>query len=69
MITAPGYERLITHIFNETSDYLESDAVFGVRSTLVVDWNRHEPGIAPNGTTMTEPYYTVSYDFVLNPEA
>lgn len=69
MITAPGYERLITHIFNETSDYLESDAVFGVRSTLVVDWDRHEPGTAPNGTTMNEPYYTVSYDFVLNPQA
>ncbi len=69
MITAPGYERLITHIFDEASDYLESDAVFGVRSTLVVDWVRHEPSVAPDGTTMTEPYYTVSYDFVLNPSA
>ena len=58
LIEAPGYERLITHIFRRGDPYLESDAVFGVRSTLVADWVRHEP---PDG----EPYYTLEYDFVL----
>jgi hydroxyquinol 1,2-dioxygenase len=46
MITAPGFERLITHVFREGDPYLESDAVFGVRSSLVADWVRHEPGQA-----------------------
>ena len=31
MISAPGYKRLITHIFRNGDRYLDSDAVFGVR--------------------------------------
>jgi len=34
MIAADGYETLITHIFNAESPYLDSDAVFGVKSSL-----------------------------------
>jgi hydroxyquinol 1,2-dioxygenase len=67
MIEAPGYETLITHIFRRGGQYLESDAVFGVRSSLLADWVRHEPGVAPDGTPMDRPYHTVSFDFVLNP--
>lgn len=67
MIVAPGYERLITHVFREGDDYLDSDAVFGVRSTLVADWQRHDPGPAPDGTSSPRPFYTLRYDFVLNP--
>ncbi|MBS0344038.1 MAG: hydroxyquinol 1,2-dioxygenase, partial [Proteobacteria bacterium] len=69
MIVAPGHERLITHIFREGGTYLDSDAVFGVRSTLVADWVRHEPGPAPDGTRCEVPFYTLHYDFVLNPAA
>lgn len=38
MITAPGFEKLTTHIFVRGDPYLESDAVFGVKETLVVDF-------------------------------
>ena len=69
MIVAPGYERLITHVFRDGSTYLDSDAVFGVRSTLVADWVRHAPGRAPDGTHSELPFYTLQYDFVLNPAA
>jgi hydroxyquinol 1,2-dioxygenase len=41
--------------------------VFGVRSTLIADWVRHEPGTAPDGTRMETPFYTLDFDFVLNP--
>ena len=58
MIEAPGYERLITHVFRDHDQYLDSDVVFGVRSTLIADWIRH-----PDGT------YSLDYDFVLNPTA
>ena len=61
MIEAPGFERLITHVFRRGDPYLESDAVFGVRSTLIADWQRH----ANEGEG--EPHYTLEYDFVLNP--
>jgi hydroxyquinol 1,2-dioxygenase len=66
-IKAPGYEPLITHVFRNGDQYLDSDAVFGVRSTLVVDWIKHPPGVAPDGTAMDTPFNTLNYDFVLNP--
>jgi hydroxyquinol 1,2-dioxygenase len=56
MIKAPGYETLITHVFRNGDGYLDSDAVFGVRQSLVADWVRQ-----PDGN------YLVEYDFVLNP--
>jgi hydroxyquinol 1,2-dioxygenase len=58
MIKAPGYETLITHVFRNGDPYLDSDAVFGVRQSLVADWVRQPDG-----------HYLVEYDFVLAPEA
>jgi len=69
MLTAPGHERLITHLFVKDSPYLDSDAVFGVRNSLIVDFPRHAPGRAPDGRTMDQPYYTAKYDFRLVPSA
>jgi hydroxyquinol 1,2-dioxygenase len=66
MIKAPGYETLITHVFRSGGTYLDSDAVFGVRSSLIADWRRHAPGLAPDGKQMDIPFYTLNYDFVLN---
>jgi hydroxyquinol 1,2-dioxygenase len=67
MVKAPGFQNLITHIFRAGDPYLESDAVFGVRSSLVTHWIRHEPGVAPDGSQLASPFYTVEYDIVLNP--
>jgi len=62
MIEAPGYERLITHVFRDGDQYLDSDAVFGVRSSLIADWVRHEPdAVEP------EPWFSLDFEFVLNP--
>jgi hydroxyquinol 1,2-dioxygenase len=62
LIEAPGHERLITHLFRQGDEYLDSDAVFGVRSSLVVEWVRHDGGSADGG-----PWYSLDHDFVLNP--
>lgn len=67
MIEASGYERLITHIFRSGDTYLDSDAVFGVRSSLITDWKRHDAGVAPDGTKIDVPYTTLDFTFVLNP--
>jgi len=55
-ISAPGYETLITHVFRNGDQWLDSDAVFGVRQSLVADWVKREDGS-----------YLLDYDFVLNP--
>jgi hydroxyquinol 1,2-dioxygenase len=34
-IKADGFKDLITHVFDEQSEYLTTDAVFGVRPSLV----------------------------------
>jgi hydroxyquinol 1,2-dioxygenase len=68
MITAPGYRTLTTHVFDEADRHLDSDAVFGVKSSLITRFERHEPGTAPDGRALDEPYYTMTYDFVLAPE-
>lgn len=36
MITAPGYQKLTTSLYPEGDKWLESDAVFGVKKSLVV---------------------------------
>jgi hydroxyquinol 1,2-dioxygenase len=56
MIVADGYERLVTHVFRSGDQYLDSDAVFGVRESLVADWRKQADGS-----------YLLEYDFVLNP--
>ncbi|MEU4190376.1 intradiol ring-cleavage dioxygenase [Kribbella sp. NPDC026611] len=66
MVTAPGYARLITHVFDEGDPYLDSDAVFGVKQSLIAGFTEHDAGTkAPDGKTPDQPYYTVSYDLVL----
>jgi hydroxyquinol 1,2-dioxygenase len=67
MVFAEGYETLVTHVFRKGDPYLQSDAVFGVRSSLICDWVSHPPGIAPDGSVQTTPFVTFAFDFVLAP--
>jgi hydroxyquinol 1,2-dioxygenase len=69
MIEAPGYERLVTHVFRDSDPYLDSDVVFGVRHSLVASFVQHPAGALPDGTRSSAPFYTLHYDFVLQPSA
>ncbi len=69
MIEADGYETLVTHVFRNGDQYLDSDAVFGVRSSLIAEWVRHEAGPTPDGGKSDQPFYTLDFDFVLNPKS
>lgn len=42
IIQAPGYEPVTTHIFVEGDSYLDSDAVFGVKESLVVPFSEDD---------------------------
>ena len=65
IVSADGHHPVTTHLFAAGSEYLDSDAVFGVKESLIAGYDRHEPGVAPDGTTMDVPYYTCRYDFRL----
>ena len=69
MLNAPGHERLITHIFVADSPYLDSDAVFGVRNSLIVDFSKHPPGKGLDGREIDKTWYDAKYDFKLVPSA
>lgn len=69
MLQAPGHERLVTHIFVSDSPYLASDAVFGVRESLIADFKAHPAGTAPDGRALKEPFFSAQYDFRLVPSA
>jgi hydroxyquinol 1,2-dioxygenase len=64
-IKAPGYETVVTHLFVAGDPYLDSDAVFGVKSSLVVEFGAHDAGRAPDGNVLDRPFFTVRYDFRL----
>ena len=67
MITAEGFEPLITHLFQEGAPYLDSDVVFGTKAELVIPFEPREPGPTPDGGTSDTAWLLASYDFVLQP--
>ena len=67
LIAVPGYEPLITHLFEEGAEYLDSDVVFGTKQELVVRYEHHQPGPTPDGGSSDVPWFEARYDFVLQP--
>ncbi len=55
LVSAPGFQRLVTHTFVAGDPYLESDAVFGVKAPLIADFEKTDNG------------WRAAYDFVLAP--
>ena len=45
LVQADGFLPLTTEIFDADSDYLDSDAVFGVAPELILDFSRGEDGV------------------------
>jgi hydroxyquinol 1,2-dioxygenase len=69
MISAPGFEQLVTHVFVAGDEYLDSDVVFGVKDTLIREFVRKDAGEALDGRVLNTPYYHLNYDFGLKPDA
>ncbi|WIX75783.1 dioxygenase [Amycolatopsis carbonis] len=67
LVNAAGHEPLITHLFQEGAQYLDSDVVFGTKQELVVTFEPHEPGPTPDGGESAVPWVEARYDFVLQP--
>ncbi|WP_299629166.1 intradiol ring-cleavage dioxygenase [uncultured Tateyamaria sp.] len=67
ILEADGYETLVTHIFDPDDKYIHSDAVFGVKESLLAKFDLiDDPDrIAAEGAE--GPFYEVVHDFVLAP--
>jgi hydroxyquinol 1,2-dioxygenase len=66
IVSAAGHAPVATHIFVAGDRYIDSDAVFGVKPSLVIDFDEQPPGRAPDGTLLDRPFCDVSFDFVLS---
>ncbi|KAM0756153.1 Intradiol ring-cleavage dioxygenase [Meredithblackwellia eburnea MCA 4105] len=64
--TAPGFEHLITSLYFRGDEYLTSDAVFGVKSSLICDveeiWDEDK---AKSLGFLQAPFFKCDRDFVL----
>jgi hydroxyquinol 1,2-dioxygenase len=67
MVSAPGYETVVTHLFVKGDPCLESDVVFGVKDSLIVDFKRNDSEAEAQQVGLKAPFYSVGYDFVLCP--
>jgi hydroxyquinol 1,2-dioxygenase len=67
MIKAPGYRTLVTHLFDKDDPYLQSDAVFGVKPSLMVEYRERAAGDElARRFDFNGDYREAQYDFVLD---
>ena len=67
IVTAPGHRKLTTHIFDSESDYLDSDAVFAVKPSLLRDFVPRPADDAERPAGVTGEWFSVENDIVLLP--
>ncbi|AGI68656.1 protocatechuate 3,4-dioxygenase beta chain [Octadecabacter antarcticus 307] len=65
IVSALGYKTIVSELFAREDEYIEGDAVFGVKDSLLVDFTpADEPAVASK-SGMENPFWRMSYDFVL----
>lgn len=67
ILEADGYETLVTHIFDPDDEYINSDAVFGVKESLLAKFDLIDDPVRIKEEGAEGPFYEVVHDFVLAP--
>lgn len=66
IVSAPGHRTLTTHIFVAGSQYIESDAVFAVKKSLITSFTpTDDPELAAR-YEVPRPFCLTDFDFVLS---
>jgi catechol 1,2-dioxygenase len=65
IVSAPGYETLTTHFFDAESAYLESDAVFAVKPSLLRRFVRRRADDPERPPSVTGEWWSVENNIVL----
>jgi catechol 1,2-dioxygenase len=65
ILSADGFETLTTHIFDPHDPYINSDAVFGVKESLLADFRLVDDAPRAKELGFRSPFWEVDYDFVL----
>ena len=67
IVTAPGFDQVITHIFTPDCPYLHEDTVFGVKKELIAEFTRQTDQATARRYDLQVPFLAVNWDFVLSP--
>ncbi len=67
IVKAPGFETAITHVFTPDCPYLETDAVFGVKESLIGDFQRRDDAREAAVLGFPSPFWSLDWNFVLAP--
>jgi hydroxyquinol 1,2-dioxygenase len=65
IVDAPGYDRVVTHIFAPDCPYLTEDAVFGVKRSLIAEFQRVDDPERATKMGFGAPFWDVEWNFVL----
>lgn len=65
IVSAPGHSTVTTHFFDDRSRYLDSDAVFGVKPSLITHYEEHGPGDPGGPGPVPHRWYSLERDVVL----
>jgi catechol 1,2-dioxygenase len=65
IVGAPNHEPVTTHIFVDGDEYLDSDAVFGVKESLIEPFVSSYDPVEAARLGLATPFYRASHDFVL----
>ena len=68
ILEAEGFETLVTHIFDPDDEYIDTDAVFGVKESLLAKFDLIEEPARIETEGVDGPFYEVIHDFVLAPD-
>jgi len=67
IVTAPGHRDLTTHIFVAGSEYIESDTVFAVKKSLVVDFDLVESEDLATRFNVPVPFRHADFEVIMQP--
>ena len=65
IVTSPGHRDLTTHIFVAGSEYIESDTVFAVKKSLVVDFTEVDDPAQAEKWRVKAPFRHADFDIVM----
>jgi len=68
LLSAAGHAPVTTHLFIAGDPYLDSDAVYGVKPSLIVRLVPHDERTWPDGTPAPARWFALGYRFVLTKE-
>jgi hydroxyquinol 1,2-dioxygenase len=65
ILKADGFATLVTHIFDPDDPYITTDAVFGVKESLLADFRKVDDRERAKALGFESWFWEVEYDFVL----